>query len=132
MLLILLTMASIIFMTACSSKATSAVTPVSSSSATTLISITVNPNPVASINVSHQQTFTATGTYSNGSTADISTKVTWNSSDSTIAMFMSSSVPVVTGLAVGTTDVTATLSGITSPPVSVTVISYLPTTAVNP
>ena len=133
-LIIGLTAALLLFTAACSSKSTSTGT----NSATThnsnesLISIAVTPNPVASINVSHQQQFTATGTYSDGSTADISNKAIWNCSDASIAMFMSSSVPVVTGLAVGTTDVTATLSGITSSPVSLTVIPYLPTTAVNP
>jgi len=133
-LMILVAMALNIFTAACSSKSTSTNTPVSSasSSATALVSITVTPNPVASINVSHQQQFTATGTYSNGSTADISTKATWNSSDLTIALFMSSSVPVVTGIGVGTANITATLSGITSPPVSLTVIPYFPSTAENP
>jgi hypothetical protein len=77
----------------------------------TLVSIKVTPvNPVVRFGVSVQ--FTATGTYSDGSSRDITTVVTWNSSDGSIATI--SNAPGTQGLATtdhkyGTTIITATL-----------------------
>jgi CTP:molybdopterin cytidylyltransferase MocA len=79
--------------------------------AVTLVSIKVTPvNPVVRFGVSVQ--FTATGTYSDGSSRDITTVVTWNSSDGSIATI--SNAPGTQGLATtdhkyGTTIITATL-----------------------
>jgi hypothetical protein len=86
----------------CSEDATLTVTPA------TLSSISVTP-ATATIAKGTAQQFTATGTYSDGSTQDISTLVTWGSSNTTAA---SVSTPgLATGLAAGTTTISATLSG---------------------
>ena len=51
----------------------------------TLSSIAVTPAAPASLSVGANQQFTATGTYSDSSSADITSQVTWNSSDTGIA-----------------------------------------------
>jgi trimeric autotransporter adhesin len=57
--------------------------------------------------------FVATGTYSDGSTRDVTSQATWSSSNVTVATVSnaSGSQGVARTLATGTTDVTATLSG---------------------
>ena len=101
-------------MAACGSKTTTATT-------TTLSSIAVTPASPASLVVGSTQQFTATGTYSDSSTADISSQVTWNSDTPTAATI--SSTGLATGVAAGAVNITATLSGITSSPVSLTVMA---------
>jgi uncharacterized protein YjdB len=59
------------------------------------------------------------GTYSDGSTSDITAQVQWTSSDPTVANILSNGA--VTGISVGTTNITASLSGITSPAISLTI-----------
>ena len=86
-----------------------------------LSSIAVTPTSPATLTVGSSQQFTATGTDSNGSTTDISYQVTWASSNTGVATIDSSGW--VTPVAAGTTDITATLSGIASPSISLTVIS---------
>jgi hypothetical protein len=63
--------------------------------------------------------FTATGTYSDNSTADVTNKVTWTSSDTKAATI--SSTGFLTAGRSGTTTITATLSGVTSNQFTVTV-----------
>jgi trimeric autotransporter adhesin len=63
--------------------------------------------------------FTATGTYSDGTTADISSQVTWNSDTQTVATI--SATGLVTGVAPGTANISAALGAITSPSVQITV-----------
>jgi len=87
----------------------------------TLSSIAVTPNPAPVLTVSYSQNFSATATYSNGSTAAISTNIEWKSSEITVATIDSGGS--ANGLAVGTTNITATLDGITSPPVTLSVIT---------
>jgi trimeric autotransporter adhesin len=87
----------------------------------TLSSIAVTPNPAPVLTVSYSHNFNATATYSNGSTAAISTNIEWKSSENRVATIDSGGS--ATGLAVGTTDITATLDGITSPPVTLSVIT---------
>jgi len=65
--------------------------------------------------------FTAIGTYSDGSMADITSQVTWISCDPTIAAI--SSTGLSTGLTAGTTYITATMPGVSSLPVTLTVVS---------
>jgi hypothetical protein len=62
----------------------------------------------------------ATGTYSDASTAILTTSVTWNSTQPTIAS-VGPSTGVVSGLLAGTASITASLGGTTSPAVIVTV-----------
>ena len=58
------------------------------------------------------QQFTATGIYSDKSTRDITADVTWKSSNSTVATI--SDKGLVTAVTLGSTQITATLSGVTS------------------
>jgi trimeric autotransporter adhesin len=87
----------------------------------TLSSIAVTPNPAPVLTVSYSQSFNATATYSNGSTTDISAQAVWKSSEINVATIDSSGS--ANGLAVGTTNITATLDGITSPSVTLFVIT---------
>ncbi len=84
--------------------------------APTLVSIDVTPNaptwrPTAS---SDRQQFTATGTYSDLSTADITADVTWTSGTPTVGTISNGAGTEgeVTPLLVGTTVITATLGAI--------------------
>ncbi len=74
--------------------------------APTLESISVTPES-ASIEVGQTQQYTATGTYSGGSTAVITAEVTWASSDTAVATITSAGLATAVGA--GTTTITATL-----------------------
>jgi hypothetical protein len=79
----------------------------------TLLSLTVSPaNP--SIGVGVTQQFTATGTYSDNSTQDLTTSVNWTSSVTAIATVSNivGSNGLATAIAAGTTTITATSGGI--------------------
>lgn len=81
-------------------------------SAAQLVSIAVTPsNP--SIAKGLSQPFTATGVYTDNSTQDLTTAVTWASSSSSIATISnaSGSQGVAQSVAVGSTKITATQSG---------------------
>jgi len=104
---------------------TTTTTPTTTSAAT-LSSIAVAPASPASLAVGSTQAFTASGTYSDGSKADITSKVTW-ASDTTVTATISST-GLATGVAAGTANITAALSGVTSQPVSLTVIVPTSTT----
>jgi hypothetical protein len=83
----------------------------SSAPAVTLTSISVTPL-TESISLGETQQFTATGTYSDSSTKNITTSVTWGSSNTAVAAI--STTGLATSVAAGTTTITANLSGITS------------------
>ena len=112
--------------TAGTSQITAALSGVVSPSATltvtksvSLQSISVSPsNP--SINQAQTQQFTAKGTYSDGSSKDITTSATWSSSNSSVSM-VGASTGLATGVSAGTSQITATLSGIASPAQTLTV-----------
>jgi trimeric autotransporter adhesin len=87
----------------------------------TLSSIMVAPVSPTNLKVGSTQQFSATGTYSDGSTADITSKVTWTS-DTTSAATISSS-GLATSVAPGDANITAAMSGITSSPTILTVVS---------
>jgi hypothetical protein len=70
-----------------------------------LVSIEVSPL-TASIAAGHTQQFTATGTYSDLSTVDLTNSVTWSSSVTATATI--SSTGLATGVATGATTITAT------------------------
>jgi hypothetical protein len=75
----------------------------------TLTSIAVTPaSPV--IQAGGAQSFTATGTYSDNSTQNITSQVTWSSSNSAVATINASGV--ATGVAGGTSSIKATLGAV--------------------
>ena len=104
--------------TACSSSKTATTftgTPV-------LSSIAVTPNPPPSLSKGHTQQFRALGTYSDGTTADVTSRVTW-ASDNTAAAAIDKS-GLATGVEAGIAYITATLDGVTSPTQALVVVSY--------
>jgi hypothetical protein len=78
-------------------------------SAPTLVSIAVAP-PKASVVAGLTQPFTATGTYTDSSTADVSGQVSWSAAPSTLSTI--SNTGLAKGLAPGTATITATLGGL--------------------
>ena len=89
-----------------------------------LASITLTPLSPPNLPVGSILQFTATGTYSDGSTIDITHDAKWFSDDATIAI---DSLGIATGVVAGTTSIKATLDGVTSPDVRLTV-----TPVINP
>ena len=88
-----------------------------------LSSIAVTPlNPSVALGLTQQ--FTATGTYSDNSTQDITSQVTWNSATQGVATI--SAAGLASTVMQGTSDITATLGGITSPPSTLTVTAPVP------
>lgn len=77
-----------------------------------LLSIAITPNP-ASVGLGGTVQFTATGTFSDSTTANISSQVTWNSA--TMANATVSNTGLATAVALGTSNITATLGAIVSP-----------------
>lgn len=104
--------------------------------AATLVSITVNPQTVT-LQVGQQQVYTAIGHYSDGTTFDITPLVTWSSSDPSVAMIDSSGL--ATAVSAGTFVITATLgavSGSSQPstvaPITLVSLSVSPQTGTLP
>jgi uncharacterized protein YjdB len=75
----------------------------------TMTAIAVTP-ATASMAVGESQQFTATGTYSDGSTANVTASVTWTSSSPPIATITTAGM--ATAVAAGSSTMTASLSGI--------------------
>lgn len=71
----------------------------------TLVAITISPNN-PTIQPSKTQQFTATGTFGDNSTKDLSSTVTWSSSSANIATINSSGLATA-GTTVGSTTITA-------------------------
>jgi hypothetical protein len=100
-----------------------------------LTSIAVTPAN-ATNQVGATQQFTATGTYSDSSTQDLSSQVTWASSSAGVATISASGL--ATAVSVGSSTISATLSGVTgntlwtvqAPPLAITTTSF-PTGTVN-
>jgi hypothetical protein len=84
----------------------------------TLVGITVTPDNEV-IEVGGTKQFIATGHYSDNSTEDLSSNVTWASSDFAVASIDSSGL--ATGLSAGTTNITATQDEISSTEATLTV-----------
>lgn len=80
-------------------------------SAASLRSISLGGDVTIATNTSHS--FTAIGTFNDGSTRNISSNVTWSSSDTTVAT-IPPSYPVAKGMHAGTAQITATLNSITA------------------
>jgi peptidoglycan hydrolase-like protein with peptidoglycan-binding domain len=85
------------------------VTNVSVSCSVALESITVTPSN-SHLPVGINEQFTATGHYSDSSTADITTSVVWDLSDQTVATI--NNAGLLTGLSAGLTQVSATMDGV--------------------
>ena len=84
--------------------------------AATLSSITISPvNPSIAKGTSVQ--LTATGHFSDSTTEDLTNEVSWTSGDITIVQVSDASATkgLVTGIAVGSTSVIATLAGVQAP-----------------
>jgi hypothetical protein len=77
----------------------------------TLTSIAVTPSAPSAQTLSNTLQFTATGTYSDGSTSNITASVTWGSSSTAVATINASGLATSAGG--GSTTITATLSGVT-------------------
>ena len=112
MLAVITALTLIPMMTACGSKKAA---PVLNSIGVTIIHSTI---PILTMHSTLQ--LDATGNYSDGTTPDLSNDVIWASSNPSVA---TCKIGMVTGLADGTTDITATLSGVTSQSFTITVIS---------
>jgi len=94
-----------------------------------LTSIEVTPE-TASIVIDSTQQFTATGTYSDGSTADLTELVTWTSSNHDVATITASGL--ATGVSKGTVTITAASNGVTdTATLTVTEAPTQPTVDVN-
>ena len=87
----------------------------------TLNSITVTPNPPSALVVGSTEQFTATGAFSDGIQRNITSQVTWSSSDTTKATIASAG-GLATGVSAGSTNITAAANGISSSPVTLQVI----------
>jgi uncharacterized protein YjdB len=98
----------------------------------TLVSVAVTPaGPRIPVGVTSQ--FAAIGTYSDGTSHDISTQVTWSSSNTAVATVNGSGL--ATALAAGTADIAATSGNISgSTPLTVTpaTLSSISVTPANP
>ena len=95
----------------------------------TLQSIAVTP-PNPSLAVGTTQQFTATGTYSDTSTQDLTTQVTWASDTTSVATI--SSAGMATAVAVGTARISATLGSISGSTVLTVTPASLQSIAVTP
>jgi len=96
----------------------------------TLNSITVGPDVTLPVGLSRQ--ITATGNYSDGSTQDLTTQVTWSSSATSVATISNAngSQGVATATGLGVTTITATLGSVVgSDPLRVKTLTAL---AVSP
>ncbi len=89
----------------------------------TLDSISITPSS-ASISEGSTQQFTATGTYSDDTTKDLTAEVAWSSSDTAVATI--DNVGVATGMSVGSIVMTATYSNL-SPATSTLEVTAAPT-----
>ena len=92
--------------------------------AAALTSITLTPTS-ATTPLGIAKAFSALGSYSDGSTHDLTTLVTWASSAGSIATVSNAEgvEGLVTPLAVGTAQISASLGGIASPPATLTVVA---------
>jgi len=98
--------------------------------AAALTSIAVSPSS-ATIVVGATQQFSATATYSDGSTVNVTSTATWTSATPSVATVSSSGL--ATGVAGGSSVVTAALGGVTSAGVSLIVLAKTVTSiAVSP
>jgi 6-phosphogluconolactonase (cycloisomerase 2 family) len=100
----------------------------------TLTSIAVTPaNPTISVNLTEQ--FTATGTYSDNSTKNLTTQVTWVSQTPAVATISAAGLATPVPAVGGSTIITATLgtvTGMTKLTVTVPTLTAIAVTPTNP
>jgi hypothetical protein len=84
----------------------------------TLSSITIKPAS-ADIALGSPQGFSATGTFSDGTTQNLGSQVTWSSSEITVAIISDAGAISTTGT--GTTSIGASLNGVSATPAVLTV-----------
>jgi trimeric autotransporter adhesin len=101
--------------------------------AATLTSLRVSP-ATATVSVKATQAFTAAGTYSDGTNADVTATALWSSSNEAIASLSNASGTggLATGLSAGTVQVRATLSGMSAEATLVVSTAALSSIAVAP
>ena len=87
----------------------------------TLTSIAVSRTVVANLPVGKTEQFEALGSYSDGTTQDITSQVNWTSTYVDVATI--SAAGLATGLKPGQTDISASLAGVVSNDITLTVIS---------
>ena len=88
---------------------TTASTDTSTTTTVRLVSIAIQQASPVKIQLGNTVQLSAIGTYSDGSTADCTGQVIWNSSDSAIASISYSGL--ATAVTLGNTDITAAISG---------------------
>ena len=88
----------------------------------TLTSIAISPTSPPNLKLGFTQNIVATGTYSDGSTADVSSLVTWHSSNAAIAAFTQPEGGLLTAMTIGTVSITATYQGMTTNSINISVI----------
>jgi len=95
-----------------------------------LVSLSVTPAS-ASIPLGTTQQFGATGTYTNGSTQNVTSLVTWTSSAPSVSTINATALATSTGT--GATNILASTGSISSPPASLTVLpAVLQSIAITP
>jgi len=99
-----------VMVTATSGKFSASATLKVNSAATNLASIAVSP-AASSLPVNTSQQFTASGTYKDGSSRDLTALVSWASTFSSIATV--DVTGVATGMSAGSTTISASLGGVT-------------------
>lgn len=97
--------------------------------AAALESIAVTPGNDPSVYVGGTQQFTATGTYSNGTTKNLTNSVTWTSVPLGIASITSTGL--ATGTAAGTSTITAAFGSVTGNAMLTVVQLFAPTGSLN-
>ena len=103
-----------------SNSAVASATYTITAAAPTLVAIAISPTN-ATILLGHEQQFTATGTYSDNSTQNLTTSVAWASSNYNGVTINSSGL--ATGGGIGSSTITASLNGVTSNSANLTVIA---------
>jgi ligand-binding sensor domain-containing protein len=91
-----------------------------------LTSIAVTPAPVCTLAPGVSQQYLAMGTYFDAMRQNITARVTWASSNTAVAAISGDGLAI--GRAAGSTVITATLSGITGPVVTLVVVAPASTT----
>ena len=115
-----LMVAATLMMAACAStsKSNSTSTSTSTSKLNVINISTVN---AGKITVGATQQFTAMGNYTNNTSADITSKVTWDSTKTDVATINADGL--ATGVGPGFTFITSSMSGVSSRPIQIDVIS---------
>jgi sulfur carrier protein ThiS len=98
---------------------------------TAITSIAITPAKV-SLAVGGSQQYTATATYTNGTTANITSSVTWKSSSPTAVGISSAGLATVLTSSTSAISITAAEGGITSPASTVTVSGALTAITITP